>query len=114
MKRDDSVYLHHILDAFLQIELYTNGVTYGDFLGNRLLQDGVIRQLEIMGEAARSVSDELRSKYPNIPWQQMIDLRNRMIHAYFNIEYQIIWEIVKYDIPNVKQDVKCVLEAIEL
>lgn len=110
MKKDDSVYLHHILDAFEQIESYTNGVSYDDFAENRLLQDGVIRQLEVMGEAARNITEDLRSAHSNIPWRQMIGLRNRMIHAYFNINLQIIWEIIQGDIPNLREDIKCVLE----
>jgi uncharacterized protein with HEPN domain len=110
MKKDDSVYLHHIIDALLQIERYTDGVTYEEFLSNSLLQDGVIRQLEVMGEAARNLSEDLRNEYPKIPWRQMISLRNRMIHAYFNVNLQIIWEIIQGDIPNLKQETKHVLE----
>ena len=112
MKKDDCVYLHHIIDAFLQIEHYTDGVTYEEFLSNRLLQDGVIRQLEVMGEAARNLSEDLRNEYPKIPWRQMISLRNRMIHAYFNVNLQIIWEIIQGDIPNLKQETMHILETL--
>jgi len=110
MKKDDSVYLRHIMDAFVQIERYTDGVSHDDFMENRLLQDGVIRQLEVMGEAARNLTEDLRNEYPNIPWRQMIGLRNRMIHAYFNVNLQIIWEIIQGDIPNLKKDINYVLE----
>ena len=110
MKKDDSVYLRHIIDALLQIERYTDGVTYEEFLSNSLLQDGVIRQLEVMGEAARNLSEDLRNEYPTIPWRQMISLRNRMIHAYFNVNLQIIWEIIQGDIPILLQETKHVLE----
>jgi uncharacterized protein with HEPN domain len=112
MKKDDTVYLRHIIDAFLQIERYTNGVTYEEFLSNSLLQDAVIRQLEVMGEAARNLSADLQNEYPAIPWRQMISLRNRMIHAYFNVNLQIIWEIIQGDIPNLKQDMMRVLETL--
>ena len=113
MKKDDSVYLRHIIDALLQIERYTDGVTHEEFLSNSLLQDGVIRQLEVMGEAARNLSEDLRNEYPKIPWRQMISLRNRMIHAYFNVNLQIIWEIIQGDIPNLKQETKHVLEIFD-
>ena len=109
MKKDDSVYLRHIMDAFVQIECYTDGVSHDDFMENRLLQDGVIRQLEVMGEAARNLTEDLRNEYPNIPWRQMIGLRNRKIHAYFNVNLQIIWEIIQGDIPNLKKDINFVL-----
>jgi uncharacterized protein with HEPN domain len=65
-----------------------------------------------MGEAARNLSEDLRNEYPHIPWRQMIGLRNRMIHASFNVNLQIIWEIVQGDIPNLKQETKRVLENI--
>ncbi len=112
MKKDDSIYLRHIIDAFIQIENYTDGVSHDDFFNNRLLQDAVIRQLEIMGEAARNLSEDLRDKYPQIPWRQMIGLRNRMIHAYFNVNLQIIWEIVQGDLPDLKREMKCILNNI--
>ena len=112
MKKDDSVYLRHIIDAFVQIEHYTDSVSHEEFLCNRLLQDGVIRPLEVMGEAARNLSEDLRNKYPEIPWRQMIGLRNRMIHAYFNVDLQIIWEIVQGDMPDLKQKMKCILDTI--
>ena len=112
MKKDDTVYLRHIIDAFLQIERYTNGVTYEEFLSNSLLQDAVIRQLEVMGEAACNLSADLQNEYPAVPWRQMISLRNGMIHAYFNVNLQIIWEIIQGDIPNLKPDMMWVLETL--
>lgn len=69
MKKDDSVYLHHIIDAFVLIEHYMDNVSHEEFLRNRLLQDGVIRQLEVMGEAARNISEDLRNEHPQIPWR---------------------------------------------
>ena len=65
-----------------------------------------------MGEAARNLSADLQNEYPAIPWRQMISLRNRMIHAYFNVNLQIIWEIIQGDIPNLKQDMMRVLETL--
>ena len=112
MKKDDSIYLRHIIDAFVQIEDYMDGVSHDEFFSDKLLQDGVIRQLEIMGEAARNVSEDLRSENPQIPWRQMIGLRNRMIHAYFNVNLQIIWEIIQGDLPNLKRETKRILDII--
>ena len=114
MKKDESVYLRHILDAFVQIEFYMDDVSHEEFLQNRLLQDGVIRQLEVMGEAARNLSDDLRNEYPQIPWRQMIGLRNRMAHAYFNVDLQIVWEIVRGDIPDLKEKIKRILNEMDL
>ena len=94
MKKDNTVYLRHIWDAIEQIEDYVKGVSAEQFMQKRLLQDGVVRQLEIIGEAGRNLSDEFRQRYPEVPWGQIIDLRNRIVHAYFDVNLQIVWEIV--------------------
>lgn len=67
MKKDDIVYLRHILDAISRIEEYIKGLHYDDFMDNNLVQDGVVRQIEIVGEATKRVSTEMREKYPDIP-----------------------------------------------
>lgn len=102
MKKSDTVYLHHILDAIEQIETYIAGISYEQFLQERLIQDGVIRQLEIIGEASRNLSSQFRDQHPRIPWRQIIGLRNRVIHAYFDINLDIIWEVTQNDVPTLK------------
>lgn len=110
MSKNDTVFLKHILDAINQIETYTAGLSYPEFSENRLVQDGVIRQLEIIGEASRHLSDELRAQHPDSPWQQILGLTNRLIHAYFDINLGIIWDIVQADIPPLKGRVRALLE----
>ena len=110
MKRNDRVYLAHILDAITQIESYTAGLVYAEFVQKRLVQDGVIRQLEIIGEASGNLSPDFREKYPDLPWSQIIGLRNRLIHAYFDINLGIVWDIVQTNIPPLKQNVEQWLE----
>jgi uncharacterized protein with HEPN domain len=110
MSGRDRVFLRHIADAIVQIEAYTAGLSYAEFTQNRLVQDGVVRQLEVIGEASRNLSDELRSQHPNLPWKQIVGLRNRLIHAYFDINLGIIWDIVQADIPELKARVAEVLE----
>jgi uncharacterized protein with HEPN domain len=94
MRKSDAVYLNQILDAGDQIESYTAGLSYHEFSKNRLVQDGVVRQLEIIGEACRNLSDSFRAQHPDLPWKQIIGLRNRLIHAYFDVNLGIIWDIV--------------------
>jgi uncharacterized protein with HEPN domain len=110
MSKSDFVFLNHVLDAINQIEIYTSGLSYHQFSGDRLKQDGVIRQLEIIGEASRSLSDGFRAQHADLPWQQIIGLRNRLIHAYFDINLGIIWDIVQVDIPALKRGVGSLLE----
>jgi len=105
MKNSDNVYLAHILDAITQIEIYTADISYDQFSQTKLVQDGVIRQLEIIGEASRNLSDDFRTEHSEPPWTQIISLRNRLIHAYFDINLGIVWDIVQNDIPPLKQNV---------
>jgi len=79
MKRDDTVYLRHILDAIESIDNYTKGMSESEFLSNSMAHDAVVRQIEIIGEAARNVSDEFQNKYPKLPWSKMIGIRNKSL-----------------------------------
>jgi len=112
MKLHDSVYLAHILDAINQIETYSANLSFEQFSQARLVQDGVIRQLEIIGEASHNLSDDFRDQYPELPWSQIISLRNRLIHAYFDTNLGIVWEIVQNDIPSLKQNVAAWLQKL--
>jgi uncharacterized protein with HEPN domain len=79
MKKDDLVYLRHILDATRRIEGYMRGIERPGFMQNDLVQDGVIRQLEIIGEATKHVSSDLKSRYPEIPWKDVAGMRDKLI-----------------------------------
>jgi uncharacterized protein with HEPN domain len=105
MKRNDAVYLARILDAINQLESYIADLSYSQFLENRLVQDGVIRQLEVIGEASRNLSEEFRAQHPDLPWPQIIGLRNRLIHAYFDVNLGIVWDIIQNDIPSLKDEI---------
>ena len=106
MKRDDTVYLLHILDAIGLVEEYTRGMSENEFLGNSMAHDAVVRQIEIIGEAARNVSDEFQRKHPGLPWMKKISIRNKITHEYFNVNYAIVWDTVKDDLPSLKRSVK--------
>ncbi len=80
MKKDDYVYLKHILDAIIRIDEYTKHIRYEDFINNHIIQDGVIRQMEIIGEATKMLSKEIRERCPEIPWKDMAGMRDKLIH----------------------------------
>lgn len=101
MKSDD-VYLHHILDAIIQVETYVVGVNEAEFYRERMVQDAVVRQLEIIGEASRRLSDDFCAKHTKIPWRAIIGMRNRIAHDYINVDVKIVWEVVQHDLPNLK------------
>lgn len=105
----NEVYLHHILDAIHQIEEYTADVNEATFKQNRLVQDAVTRQLEIIGEASRHLSEEFRDTHDAMPWHAIIGMRNRIAHDYLNIDLAVIWEVVQYDLPDLKSYVAALL-----
>jgi uncharacterized protein with HEPN domain len=106
MKRDDTIYLHHIRDALDKIEDYTRGMSENEFLGNSTAHDAVVRQREIIGEAARNISVEFWNKHSKFPWGRMTGIRNKIIHKYFNINYAIVWDTVQDDLPVLKKSIK--------
>ena len=103
--KDEAVYLHHILDAFGWIETYVAGLRREAFFQEQMIQDAVVRQLEIIGEASRRLSDDFRDRHSYIPWRAMIGMRNRIAHDYLKIDVQVVWEVVRQDLPLLKDQI---------
>jgi uncharacterized protein with HEPN domain len=112
MKRDDRVYLNHMLDAITQVETYLNSATKQQFIEENMLHDAVIRQLEIVGEASRNISEEIQEKYNLVPWGQIIAMRNRIVHAYFDVNLEIAWDIYTHDLPELKLQIQKILNEL--
>ena len=112
MKRDECVYLQHILDSIARICQYTQGITEGDFHQQYLVQDGVIRQLEIIGEAARHLSADLKEEYHEVPWQDIVGMRSKLIHDYFGVDIEKVWLTVTDDLPPLQVQIISILEAL--
>ncbi|MFH1387454.1 MAG: DUF86 domain-containing protein [bacterium] len=109
-ERNDNLYLQHISDAIKKIEEYAKGLDYKDFLQNTLVQDGIIRQIEIIGEATKNLSDATRNEYKNIPWKDIAGMRDKLIHDYFGVDIDAIWETVKTDIIELKSEIASILK----
>jgi len=109
--RDDLIYIRHALDAAEKIHAFTKGKTRGVLDADEKLALALVRLLEIIGEAAKCVSPEFGSRNQDIPWKKMIGMRNRLIHGYFDINYDIIWDTVINDIPGLVNLLKKVLSV---
>ena len=105
-KRDFRLYFEDILESTKKIEGYIANLTYNDFVKDNKTIDAVVRNLETIGEAAKQIDEETKKKYDDIPWREIVDFRNRIIHGYFVIDYEIIWQIISKDLPDLKQKVE--------
>jgi uncharacterized protein with HEPN domain len=93
-KRDLKLFLIDILECIEKIESYISELSYEEFIQDAKTKDAVVRNLEIIGEAANQIPEEIQRKYQEIPWPQIISLRNRLIHGYFVVDYDIVWDII--------------------
>lgn len=98
----DHDYIDHILQAIGKIELYVDSCGKDAFVDNGMLQDAVIRNLEIIGEAVSKLSESLKSSYSDIPWRQISGMRNRLIHAYMSVNLDIVWNTTQIILPEFK------------
>jgi uncharacterized protein with HEPN domain len=100
MKKQDEVYLKEILEQIFSAQKYIKGKNQNSFMRSSLHKAAVVRTLEVIGEAARQISEPTRIKLPQIPWNQMIGMRNRLIHGYFDVDYEIVWQVAKNELPK--------------
>ncbi len=110
MQRDYSVYLNDILAAISKIERYVNDLSFKEFIQDDMRVDAVVRNLEVIGEAAKHVPEEIRRKYPFIDWRKVSGLRDILVHEYFGVDLDILWDIVKNRIPILKRGTDRILE----
>ena len=109
----DIVRLRHILEAIEEIETYLRDVAFDEFLNTRMMQFACIKQLEIIGEAANRLSNGLQKENSDVDWAEIIGMRNLLVHDYFGIDLQIIWEIIHLDIPDFKDKIMRILQQLE-
>jgi uncharacterized protein with HEPN domain len=102
--KDDRLYLTHIAECIERIEEYTAGGRE-QFMTSHLIQDGVMRNFEIIGEAVNQISDETLGRTPDIPWHQIAAFRNVLIHGYMGIKLDRVWNVIENELPNLKEAV---------
>ena len=108
--KGDELYLRHIVDALTRIETYTS-VGREEFMTTPHWQDAVIRQLEIVGEATKQLSDDLRTAHPDIPWRRIAGLPDVLIHRYMSVDLDAVWTITQTEGPRLKQRLLTILES---
>jgi uncharacterized protein with HEPN domain len=107
--KDNKLYLTHILECIEKIDSYTSSGEK-EFVKSTLLQDAVIRNFEIIGEATKNLSLDFSERHPEIPWRKMAGLRDVLIHNYMGVNARLVWNIVKNDLPILKRDISKVLK----
>lgn len=112
MSRSDSLRIRDMLDAIERILYYVQEMDYSDFVNDRKTQDAVSRNLEIIGEAGRTFSAEFRNEYSHIPWQEVIAMRNVIIHEYFGILPEIVWDVIQSELPGLQNQLKEVISTL--
>jgi uncharacterized protein with HEPN domain len=108
-ERTDRDSLSDLQEAIRRIADYTAGMTDETFSADIRTQDAVIRNLEIIGEATKNLSEELRAKHPLLPWKSMAGVRDRLIHHYFGVNLDIVWQIISAELPQVASQVEKIL-----
>ncbi len=112
MSRDYKLYLDDILDAIKKIEDYTEGIPQIEFNKDNMIIDAVIRNLEVIGEAVKNLPRNIREKYPDLEWKKIAGMRDILIHEYFGVNLEIVWDIVTNKIPKLKNSVKEIMEEL--
>ena len=112
-KRGDKEFLLDFIEAIKRIELYTKELSYQDFLQKIETQDAVVRNFEIIGEAVKNISKNLKTKYNNLQWKEIAGMRDKVIHFYFGVNWDIVWKAAKNSLPQLKEKIEGILKKIE-
>ena len=105
MKKDPLIFIKHILDSINKIESFSKNISKDELSINELKQYAIIKRIEIIGEACKNLPESFKNKYQFVSWKEIISTRNKMIHHYFGVDLNIVWGIIKYDIPLFKEQI---------
>jgi len=111
--KDVKIFLEHIIESIELLEEYLKGVTKEKFVKNKAKQDLAVRRLEVIGEAVKNIPKSFREKYPKVEWKEVAGTRDVLIHIYFDIDQDLVWKIVKYDVPTLKKQIKEIIKFEE-
>ncbi len=100
--KDNLAYIDHIQQCICKIQEYTKNLNQSDFSTAELIQDAVIRNIEIIGEATKKISSDFKARYKEVPWKEMAGMRDKLIHDYFGVDVEVVWKTIQEDIPMLK------------
>jgi len=104
--KDDLVFIEHILDSINAIKEFSKNLSKEELISNRLKHSAIIREIEVIGEAVKNISENLKNKNQEIEWKEIAGTRDKMIHHYFSVDLNIIWGIIKKDLPILEKQIK--------
>lgn len=111
--KDDLAFIHHILDSINAIEDFSKNLSKEELASNRLKQSAIVREIEIIGEAVKNMSENIKNKHKEIEWKEIAGTRDKMIHHYFGIDLDIVWNIIKKDIPMLEKKIKKIKKELK-
>ena len=109
----DRARMQHIYDAILEIESYLGECAFSEFMENSMMRFACIKQLEIIGEASNHITETTKLNFSSIEWGQIVGMRNVFVHEYFGVDSTLVWEIIKNDLPDLKEKIKHILESLK-
>lgn len=109
MMKKPETFLEHILESIVRIEEYVSGVSKEQFESSLKIQDAVLRRLEIIGEAVKNLPIDFKEKYPDIPWKKIAGTRDFLTHEYFDVDTELVWEIIGKDLQDLKSKISKIL-----
>lgn len=112
-KRSNREFIRDMKEAIDRIQEYTKGMDYEQFLQDTKTQDAVIRNIEIIGEAAKNLSSDFRKKYAHLDWKKIAGMRDKIIHFYFGVKWDIVWGVIKDKIPALSIQINSILNELE-
>ena len=113
MKKDPVVFLTHIIESIQLIESYMEGKTEADLMKSTGLQDQIIRRIQVIGEAVKNLPDDLKRSHPEVPWRDIAGMRDIVIHQYFGIDLEFVWNVLTKDIPDLKLKILKIREELK-
>ena len=113
MPLPDVIYLRHMLEAIQRLEEYATRVTQDQFVQDPLIQDGFVRRITVLGEAASKISEAFAASHPDIPWPDITVIRHKLVHDHFTVDIDVVWATATVSAPNLRPIVEAVLEAEE-